>query len=329
MSTHEHLYLGKAKRQTFKKRQAGGPQQKIVQRSDPQAHGQMLLEQASTAFKSIDVDRENLARAELRQPNHGTIVVVGEDPEFPMLLSPLNRKKRMAGSGRVPWQIIRGSSSNAQGGTRDKQQAAVWVADEARDEFLKLISEYAPPRHDKCAKPKREPLVANMAQVRIADPNDFTQDGTAVAENEKAWFRITFDERLYTEGNYQQVFEATCAKLKLEHLSESLSVGNTISRWAEVNHSDLKTMLTAGLSYQTIAKPEFLESPCDLSPEEQREYIEELTSRLSRLQADNQVVSGGSLGPRICLLDSGVNRGHQLLKPFLNQNENYSILGKS
>ena len=47
-----------------------------------------------------------------------------------------------------------------------------------------------------------------------------------------------------------------------------------------------------------------------MTPVEQREWVDETLARLTAAPEDDST-------PRVCLLDSGVNRGHPLLSPFI------------
>jgi hypothetical protein len=47
-----------------------------------------------------------------------------------------------------------------------------------------------------------------------------------------------------------------------------------------------------------------------MTPLEQQQWVDETLARLTVPPDDDSV-------PRVCLLDSGVNRGHPLLSPFL------------
>lgn len=55
-----------------------------------------------------------------------------------------------------------------------------------------------------------------------------------------------------------------------------------------------------------------------MTPLEQQQWVDEALARLTAPPDDNSV-------PRVCLLDSGVNRGHPLLSPFLTQSDLHTV----
>lgn len=55
-----------------------------------------------------------------------------------------------------------------------------------------------------------------------------------------------------------------------------------------------------------------------MTPLEQEEWVDETLARLTVPPEDDNV-------PRVCLLDSGVNRGHPLLSPFLNPSDQHTV----
>ena len=66
---------------------------------------------------------------------------------------------------------------------------------------------------------------------------------------------------------------------------------------------------------RTKETAEFLDS---MTPLEQQEWIDDALSRMDTAPADDSV-------PLVCLLDSGVNRGHPLLSPLIANADLYTV----
>lgn len=115
----------------------------------------------------------------------------------------------------------------------------------------------------------------------------------------------------------EDAFRKICEKLDVSTRMEVLTFPEHLVFIAKAKRIDLEKSidLLNALSEVRLAQPCHHEFT-DLSPDEQQEWIEDAVESIS-LPLEN--------APAVCLLDTGINRGHPLISPILATQDNHTI----
>jgi hypothetical protein len=186
--------------------------------------------------------------------------------------------------------------------------ATVYVPNDKRQFFLKKVEQYGD-----STKRRNTPLLANINEVRAAVlPSFWTSPAALMPVNDRAWIEVWLntddDDRIgefrgtLRELNIQQ--QRAGWVLKFPERSVLIVHANADDLGFIIQNSDL------------IAEFRIMEEPIvpllTAEPAEQAEWVAILKAR-TRHETDTPV--------RICILDTGVNRGHGLLEAVLSESD--------
>lgn len=185
--------------------------------------------------------------------------------------------------------------------------ATVYVSKNKRTYFVKKFSEYLSQNTDK-GNPRHQDLVASISDIRTALLVDsFWTDQTAPKPGLdkkwiEVWLRINSDEEL-------SKFERLLTQLELEARQGVIKFPERTVKVIFATSNDLEklTQLSDLIAEYRLAKTTsafFME----MDAKEQADWIHNLQKRI--VQSQDKLSS-------VCILDTGVNNGHPLIKPFL------------
>lgn len=198
--------------------------------------------------------------------------------------------------------------------------ANVFVPDGKLDHFEKYVTEYLEQETPK-GKPKHQALLDTIQTIRSAelralwmdDPNLLPED-----KNEAFWWEVWLPER----GNREQVVadfrtlaEAVGCKVTENHVDFP---ERTVVMMHGSEHQFSQTVMTLNCVAELRRAKDTAELFDGLTSEEQREWADELLGRTTYPEHTDDI-------PRVCLLDSGVNRGHPLLAPALTSDDMHTV----
>lgn len=178
--------------------------------------------------------------------------------------------------------------------------------------FLDRVKAYGDPRQvTKTGKPRHETLVSSIEDIHLAIVDSLWtgSDGERPADHKQwleVWLRTDQDE----DGSSFKAYSALLDALRIEHKSTFILFPERMVTLVFANNSDLISLLN---SYDGLA--EIKEAPLassffsNLEAFEQREWIDNLLSRAS-------FVFGKA---SVCILDTGINSGHPLLSPAVDE----------
>lgn len=161
----------------------------------------------------------------------------------------------------------------------------------------------------------RHAWAANLQRVgRAAFVALWTDTEPLPAEEELAWWQFWVRRAVG-----QEAFRALCEGLGVSTRSEVLTFPEHLVFIGQARRADLESSieLLNALAEVRRARPcnhEFT----DLTPQEQQEWIDEAVQR---------IILPGENAPAVCLLDTGINRGHPLIAPLLAAQDNHTIFG--
>ncbi|MCC6465725.1 MAG: S8 family peptidase [Planctomycetes bacterium] len=287
----KHLLLvGEAEAKDFTSPQSRRPKPRLPR--DAAAHGAMLL----NAYRhAVSLDAEG----QPAQARGGHIVTFECAPGAEMALKSLD----VASKG-IELLAVR---TNDDG---DTLTATVFIPNGALTHFEEKFEQYATEmtkkRDGSEGNPKNQALVAPIEVVRSAVIADLWTDTADMPPGDEVrWYEVWLRKGA-AEGFQQLVgeLEIEVAQGKLEFLDRVVSVVQcSLDRLAE--SFDVLDCV-AEIRNPPVASSFFV----DMDAPEQARWAAELRKRL-------QLPNNSANPPRVCLLDTGVNRAHTLLEPLI------------
>ena len=290
--TEQYTYTGPIPKGPFK----------LPPRDDREEHGSLLREQ----LKEIEAEEKPKTEQEISPSGpKGVPIEFKSDPDHELKLDSLEDKK--AGIRLVNVRM-----------DEDKvMRATVFVPEGETTVFGRKIEQYIT-EDTKTGKPKNKNLVESISEMRRAVlPSYWTDTPDSYPnENETIWFEVWL--RNDEEGfDVEQAFRDAAANIGIpvgdRHIPFPerivLLARATLNQWYDF--PGLFNVL-AELRRAKIVSTDFLELP----PSEQTKLINEALERIEFAGPDAAAV---------CLLDTGVNRGHPLLEPALHEDHHLAV----
>lgn len=221
--------------------------------------------------------------------------------------------------GKDPRKKIEVLSVRAEGNTT---YANVFVPDGKLAHFEQYVEDYLADRKKANGDSfDHHALLNTIASIRSAEVRALWTDDPALLPKdttEAIWWEVWLPVR----GDRNSVLAdfRKLASLAECHVSEH-----------QINFPERTVVLMYGSQQQLSASVMMLNCVAELrrakeraaffdgmAPAEQQEWVDETLARLTTAPEDDSI-------PRVCLLDSGVNRGHPLLSPFIAGADLYTV----
>lgn len=298
------LVLGRVE---TKERVGHGHGRRSIRQVDRRAHGARILGEAREAFASAEASRAQQDMDELLRATGTYLTLEGDEAQFPLHLDRLtsltNHRTR-----RTRWLLL-----SVHPATQDSpERATIWVSDEFRQRFLALFESYLSEDDTRTGKPKNNHLVANIARIRGAFLRDlWTSKGEPPAE--RTWWELWLDARREQPG----LLERVIAGYRLESLGRRTRVGDHVIVYVQATWRELEPLTATNLPLTEVRAPSFVDTVEDLGDDEQMEYVDDLAAR---------VIPAPPEAPAVCHLDTGVFRGHSLLKASLASADQHTLI---
>ncbi|RME29293.1 MAG: hypothetical protein D6798_00375 [Deltaproteobacteria bacterium] len=265
----------------------------------PRLHGQKLkgdLASVAQAAATLAQDR-SAAGVPVDQ---GIVLQFDSEPGFELSLTSLDRR----GDG-IELLAVRQRARAV--------QATVFVPDGKLTVFERLIDRYANELTQR-GRPKNERLVANIAAVRLAVLESFwTDEGELPEAGTPMWWEVWLRRAAGALTTFRDLAERSGMQVGDRHLS-------FIDREVVLAHGTREQLTSSVRLLDTIAevrKAKELASFFDALPAaEQAEWIASLWEGMTPPPPD---------APAVCLLDTGVQRGHPLLEPLLAPGDLHAV----
>jgi hypothetical protein len=295
------LVTGTSSVERFTRPGTGGPRRRIPPR-DRQEHGSALLHQLEDARRDMELLGER--RQALGFDVEGGICLQFEsDPDFDLKFDSLEAIR--SGIELLAVREIEG-----------RTVATVFVPDGKLERFLTKMNQYL---SEETARgvPRHRDLVESIAAIHTAALEAFWTDALEVlpAPGEEAWWEVWLRRGSDPEAIHT-AFQEYAPRAGLHVNAQAL------------HFPDRTVLLARGTREQMAESAQLLNTVAELrrakdTPQvftsmravEQAEWVEEA---LGRTQFP------GSDAPAVCLLDTGVNRGHPLLEASLRPEDMHS-----
>ena len=202
-----------------------------------------------------------------------------------------------------------------------KTFATVFVPDGKLEHFEKLIKSYLDPAKDGKKGPSGQKLLNAISGIRAAMVKALWTDSPDLLparDSEEIWWEVWLPVRGDRTAVAQSFREmATSMEFKLAEGELNFPERTVVHMYGSLGQVKRSMMALNHIAELRRAK-ETAEFFDDLPPEEQSDWVEDLSSRLAPAAMGSDV-------PYICVLDTGINNGHPLLMPFLANIDTHSV----
>jgi hypothetical protein len=285
-----------------------GRDKKRIPDRDRESHSAYLKRILKKAW--MDAEGE---QAVLHHTREGVYLEFESDPGFDLVTKSLenmqSKKIRLLNVRTVPKKVV-----DSETGYEEEKiitYATVYVAHEKKGYFLKKIQQYADEKNEN-GKPRNEPLVNSIASIRKALLVDsFWQDTQNLVPADKpewceVWLRIDSPKVISR-------FEALLKEQGIKAKEGIIRFPERAVKVVHANFSQLERLTTISddiAEYRRAKETSAFWS--EMPPREQAEWVKDLLAR-SRVDLENDI--------SVCILDTGVNNGHPLLSPLLQDED--------
>lgn len=203
----------------------------------------------------------------------------------------------------------------------NKTFATVFVPDGKLELFEKRITAYLDEEQDKESGPAHSKLLNAISDIRAATIQALWTDSVdtmPTEDDEQLWWEVwlpTRDDRQRVVGQFREMaqgldFRIAPGELYFPERSVLLVYGSVDQM--------KRSMMTLNSIAELRRAKETAEFFDGLASDEQPQWVEELTGRLSLPEEGSDV-------PHICLFDTGVNNGHPLLQHSIADADKHTV----
>lgn len=187
-------------------------------------------------------------------------------------------------------------------GNGKPERALVWIPYGAEGRFIRKLDQYATDR-------KNAKLVANIARLRLAILQEFWQDPAPFPDDaETRWWEVWF-ARLPKAPDPVDELAPVAERLGLRFDERTLAFPERLIALIKGSPEDIGALLTTNCVVAELHGPRLISELIDVDGHTRAELIADLQHRIG--PADPS-------GPAVCLLDTGVNAGHRLLRASMD-----------
>lgn len=196
-------------------------------------------------------------------------------------------------------------------------KATVYIPKGKEAYFIRKITQYQDSTDEK--KPKNGNLVNSIEDVSIALVESFWASRIEfMPEDQPKWCEVWLNVDTINNKQYEQIasFKSLLAQLDIEYKQEFIVFPERAILLINVSKAQLvEIMLASDMLAEFRIGQELAGFWYDENPIEQQRWVEDLLSRINII--DSSV--------KICILDTGVNNGHELLSRLIDDNNTLTI----
>lgn len=307
MASYKHIFItGNVSSEKFKTPQRGGGELNIPARNRV-AHSQKLLQQFNAIWQ-VKVQLQQQRGAEQIATREGTYISFTSAADHDLItksLEDLRKGIRLLNIKEVPV-----------GENQTQIRATVYVPNGKEGHFISKIQKY---QQEETAKgePKNAPLVNSIEDVSLAlleglwtdNPQLIPADANKWCE---AWLNVNTKDNLEQEQIAQFLVTLENIGIDVKHNDAGARVIVFPERAVLLINANRTHLIELMLHSDLLAEFRAGQEPAGFwvneNNVEQQNWVDDLLGRIELV--DSNV--------KICLLDSGVNNGHQLLQPLID-----------
>ena len=203
-----------------------------------------------------------------------------------------------------------------------RTHATVFVPDGRLNHFEGLIRDYLSEKRDSIGRPRdNQRLIDAIRQIRAASLRALWTDAAdefPVEDEGPLWWEVWLPVRKQREIVLAS-FRRLAAAQGMETAQGELRFPERSVLLVRASAAQMQNSILTLNSIAELRRPKETADFFDSLPaEEQRQWLEDLLARTRFTPDDNEV-------PHVCLLDTGVNRGHPLLAPVLSVDDLHTV----
>lgn len=299
---YKHIFIsGNVKPEKYKASPKQGKQPRIPTR-DRAAHSAKLLQQFDAIWNQKK-ELEQARTAEKIATREGTYLSFTSAADYDLITKSLENIKKGIRLLNVKEEIIDGEHTQI--------KATVYIPNGMEGFFISKIAKYEA-ENLKSGKPKNAPLVNSINDVSIALLEGLWTDKAQLipTENSKwceAWLNVNTKDK--QEQEQIALFLKTLESIGIEFKRNTIIFPERAVLLINANRNQLiELMLQSDLLAEFRAGQEPAGFWVNESAIEQQAWVDDLLKRIEQIESSIKV----------CVLDSGVNNGHQLLQPLID-----------
>ena len=306
---YKHIFItGNVRSEKFKTPQRGGGQS-IIPTRDRLIHSQKLLNQLDAIWQlKKQLDRQR--GAEQITTRKGTYISFTSAAEHDLITKSLEDLSK--GIRLLNVKEIQVAENHTQ------VRATVYVPNGKEGHFISKIEKY---QQEETAKgnPKNAPLVNSIEDISFALLEGLWMDNpelipTNISKWCEAWLNVNTKDNLEKQQIAQ--FLTTLERIGISYKTNSIVFPERAILLIKANGAQLiELMLQSDLLAEFRTGQEPAGFWVNENNVEQQNWVDDLLERIEIV--DSNV--------KICLLDSGVNSGHQLLQPLIDENNTLTV----
>lgn len=306
---YTHIFLsGNVKAEKYKAAQTIGTPLRIPKR-DRVEHSTKLLQQ----LNAIWIQKEQIKQiraAEKIVTREGTYLSFTSSADYDLVLNSIENFKKGIRLLNVKEEKI----------NEDKSQikATVYIPTGMEGFFISKIEKYQK-ENSKTGKPKNASLVDSINDISIALLESLWTDKISlIPDNTSKWCEVwlNINTKDYLEEEQIQQFYKTLQKIGIDYKENVIIFPERVVLLINSNRDQLiELMLQSDILAEFRAAQEPAGFWVNESAIDQQIWVDDL---LQRIEIVNSNV-------KVCILDSGVNNGHQLLRPLLEDDDNLTV----
>jgi len=202
--------------------------------------------------------------------------------------------------------------------------ANVFVPDGGLAHFEKYITDYLAEKKDSLGRPRdHQKLLDAIDSIRVAEVRALWTDDPDLLPADLGlafWWEVWLPVR--GPGQRQAVVEDFKKLARLAECVVSDKQVNFPERTVLVMYGSQQQLSRSVMTLNCVAELRYAKETAEffdgMEVREQREWSDDLLRRLQAPPSDDAA-------PRVCLLDSGVNRGHPLLEPLMDAGDLHTV----
>jgi hypothetical protein len=270
---------------------SGGPPKRIHEIADRSGHAGRLSAELEAARQTA-LRRQGEVAEEVRSDGFALAVEGWSDePGYALVLESLDAH------GAKLLSVQPASDQSA-------ERAVLWVPYAAVRRFFQTIEQYAT-EQTRTGKPKNLPLIANIAELRLAILRDLWQEQDHFPDPEEPrWWEVWL-ARLTREQDPGTVLKAVAAEQEWLVANEMLTFPDDVITLVRATANELGIILNTSAIPRELHKARVASEILDLDHYFQRELIADLETRIDSAPARSTAV---------CVLDTGLMSAHPLLR---------------
>lgn len=306
---YKHIFIsGNVKTEKYKTSPKPGKDPRIPQR-DRATHSAKLLRQFDTIWQQKK-ELEQTRTAEKIATREGTYLSFTSATDHDLITKSLENIKKGIRLLNVKEEKIDGEHTQV--------KATVYIPNGMEGFFISKIARYEA-ENLKSGKPKNAPLVNSIEDVSIALLEGLWTDKPLLIPNEntkwcEAWLNVNSKDK--QEQEQIAIFLKNLEKIGIEYKRNSIIFPERAVLLINANRDQLiELMLQSDLLAEFRAGQEPAGFWVNESAIEQQAWVDDLLQRIE--QVESNII--------VCILDSGVNNGHQLLQPLIDSANTLSV----